>query len=85
MTPHGVTNVWQRPALRGSERIKTHGTEGKAVHLNQKPLDLMTRIVEATTVANEVVWEPFGGLFTGCVAARRLGRRAFLSPVLLRG
>jgi site-specific DNA-methyltransferase (adenine-specific) len=79
--PHGVTNVWQRPALRNRERIKTHGTEGKAVHLNQKPLDLMTRIIEATTVENEVVWEPFGGLFTGCVAAKRLGRRAFSAEI----
>lgn len=75
--PHGMTNVWQRNAVRGAERIKTHGTSGKAVHLNQKPLDLMSRIIEATTREDEVVWEPFGGLFTGCVAARRLKRRAF--------
>ena len=75
--PHGVTNVWQRPAVRGAERIKTHGTSGKAVHLNQKPLDLMSRIVEASTIKEEVIWEPFGGLFTGSVAARRLGRKAF--------
>jgi site-specific DNA-methyltransferase (adenine-specific) len=75
--PHGVTNVWQRNAVRGAERIKTHGRSGKAVHLNQKPLDLMSRIVEAATREDEVVWEPFGGLFTGSVAARRLGRRAF--------
>lgn len=75
--PHGMTNVWQRNAVRGAERIKTHGTSGKAVHLNQKPLDLMTRIIEAATRKGEVVWEPFGGLFTGCIAARRLERRAF--------
>lgn len=75
--PHGVTNVWHRSAVRGPERIKTHGSSGRAVHLNQKPLDLMTRIVEAATMPGEVVWEPFGGLFTGCVAARRLDRKAF--------
>jgi hypothetical protein len=75
--PHGVTNVWQRNAVRGAERIKTHGTSGRAVHLNQKPLDLMSRIIEAATKEGEVVWEPFGGLFTGCVAASRLGRKAF--------
>jgi site-specific DNA-methyltransferase (adenine-specific) len=79
--PHGMTNVWQRNAVRGTERIKTHGTEGRAVHLNQKPLDLMTRIVEATTNEGETIWEPFGGLFTGCVAARRLGRRAFSAEI----
>ena len=75
--PHGVTNVWKRPALRGAERIKTDGTRGRAVHLNQKPLDLMTQIVEATTTPGSVVWEPFGGLFTASVAARRLNRRSF--------
>jgi site-specific DNA-methyltransferase (adenine-specific) len=75
--PHGVTNVWHRPAVRGEERIKTHGRLGKAVHLNQKPLDLMSRIIEASTKEGEVVWEPFGGLFSASVAARRLSRRAW--------
>lgn len=72
--PHGVTNVWERNALRGAERITT--PQGKAVHLNQKPLDLMSMIIEAASNSGDVVWEPFGGLFTGTVAARRLGRRA---------
>lgn len=75
--PHGITNVWQRSPLRDSERIKTNGTSGKAVHLNQKPLDLMTMILKASALPDAAVWEPFGGLFTGCVAARRLGLRAF--------
>ena len=75
--PHGFTNVWQRPALRGSERVRAGGTSGKAVHLNQKPLDLVQMIIEATSEAGDVVWEPFGGLFTGCVAARALGRRGY--------
>ena len=75
--PHGMTNVWNRPALRGKERFKTNGTSGKAVHLNQKPLDLMTRIIEASSEKGDVVWEPFGGLFSAGIAARRLKRRAF--------
>ena len=76
--PHGITNVWRRPALRGAERIKTNGGSGRAVHLNQKPLDLMTRIVEATTTEERsAIWEPFGGLFSASVAARRLGRKSF--------
>ncbi|RYE91743.1 MAG: site-specific DNA-methyltransferase [Myxococcales bacterium] len=73
--PHGVTNVWDRPAVRGDERVKT--ASGKAVHLNQKPLDLMERLVEASTRPGEAIWEPFGGLFSASLAARRLGRRAF--------
>jgi site-specific DNA-methyltransferase (adenine-specific) len=73
--PHGVTNVWDRSAIRGEERVKTE--EGRAVHLNQKPLDLLSRLIEASTDEGDVVWEPFGGLFTACLAARRLERRAF--------
>lgn len=77
--PHGVTNVWERNAMRGDERVKTE--DGRAVHLNQKPLDLMERILEASTDAGDVVWEPFGGLFTAALAARRLGRKAFAAEM----
>jgi site-specific DNA-methyltransferase (adenine-specific) len=77
--PHGVTNVWDRAPLHGSERITT--SAGKAVHLNQKPLDLMTRIIEASSDPGEVVWEPFGGLFSATLAAMKLGRRAFACEV----
>lgn len=73
--PHGLTNVWDRPPVRGTERVKTPA--GRAVHLNQKPLDLMTRLLEASTEPGDVVWEPFGGLFTASLAASRLQRRAF--------
>lgn len=73
--PHGVTNVWERAPLQGDERITLR--DGKAVHLNQKPLSLMTRIIEASSAPGDVVWEPFGGLFSGTVAAMRLGRQAF--------
>lgn len=79
--PHGVTNVWRRDPVHGPERIKTNGTSGKAIHLNQKPLDLMSRIIEATTEPGEVVWEPFGGLFSGSVAARRAGRRSYSAEI----
>ncbi len=75
--PHGFTNVWDRPALRGAERFKTNGSSGKAVHLNQKPLDLSTMIIQASSGKDDVVWEPFGGLFTGCIAARNCGRKGF--------
>ncbi len=75
--PHGYTNVWDRPALRGFERLKCNGGSGKAIHLNQKPLDLTSMIIEASSDEGDVVWEPFGGLFTASVASRRLKRRAF--------
>jgi len=75
--PHGFTNVWSRNALHGRERVKVEGATGKAVHLNQKPLDLISMIIKASSDENDVVWEPFGGLFTGVIASRKLGRRAF--------
>ncbi len=78
--PYGWTNVWSRPALRGAERVAvraaTGGGSGRAVHLNQKPLDLMRLIIAASTDPGDVVWEPFGGLFSAVLAARGLGRRA---------
>jgi site-specific DNA-methyltransferase (adenine-specific) len=73
--PHGITNVWDRTALHGSERVKA--PDGRAIHLNQKPLGLMAQIVEASSDPGDVVWEPFGGLFSATAAAMKLGRRAF--------
>ena len=75
--PHGVTNIWRRNPVHGPERIKTKGATGRAVHLNQKPVDLMSRIIEASSLPGDVIWEPFGGLFTASVSARRLSRRSF--------
>lgn len=75
--PHGWTNVWDRPPLKGSERVKVPDQDSKAAHLNQKPLDLMRNIIEASSDRGDVVWEPFGGLFSACLAAKYLGRRAF--------
>ena len=77
--PHGVTNVWERHAVRGEERVKL--ASGRAVHLNQKPLDLMTRIIASSTDSEDVVWEPFGGLFTAAAAARLLNRRAYAAEI----
>ena len=77
--PHGVTNVWERGAVRGEERVKVAG--GRAVHLNQKPLDLMTRIIESSSEPGDVIWEPFGGLFTASLAARHGKRRAYAAEI----
>lgn len=73
--PHGVTNVWDRNPLHSNERVRA--PSGRAVHLNQKPLDLLKQIIAASSDPNDVVWEPFGGLFSGSLAAYQLGRRAY--------
>ncbi|TAM74591.1 site-specific DNA-methyltransferase [bacterium] len=84
---HAVTNVWSHPPLNGEERYKGNGHRsaprvhrpGKnaTVHLNQKPLAFMRRILTASTRLSDVVWEPFGGLCSASVAAIELGRRPF--------
>ncbi len=79
--PHGFTNIWDRAALRGSERYKLNGDSGRAIHLNQKPLDLMSMIINAASDEGDVIWEPFGGLFSACVAARNGQRRAFAGEI----
>ena len=77
--PHGVTNVWDRKPLKGGERVRTR--QGKIVHLNQKPLDLMTQIIMASSRVGQVVWEPFGGLFSASLAAKKISRRAFSAEI----
>lgn len=88
---HGVTNVWDEPGVRGTERLKGSmirsaprvykPTPLASSHLNQKPLKLMRRIVQSCTRIGDVVWEPFGGTCTGSVAALELSRRAFTAEV----
>lgn len=80
--PMGKTNVWSRPALRDNERVRA-GNKGKdsVVHLNQKPLDLMRLIIEASSDVGDVVWEPFGGLFTGSLASKQLNRISYAAEI----
>ena len=79
--PYGFTNVWSRTPLHGAERCRTNGRKGKAVHLNQKPLDLIRMIIDASSDEGDVIWEPFGGLFTACIAARMENRRSFSGEI----
>jgi DNA modification methylase len=74
----GITNVWQEPALRNSERIKVDRSLG---HPNQKPLKLMRRIIQAASDPGDVVWEPFGGLCSASVAALETGRLPFAAEI----
>ncbi len=70
--PVGVTNVWDEPPVSRSER--QWDDKGGATHPNQKPIELMERIVRTSSEPGDLVWEPFGGLCTGSIAAARLGR-----------
>lgn len=76
--PLGITNVWNLAPLNGSERIKI-GL--KSFHMNQKPLKLIELIIGISSDENDVIWDPFGGLGTSAIAARRLNRRCFLAEI----
>jgi site-specific DNA-methyltransferase (adenine-specific) len=88
---HGLTNVWSRPPLHDSERLKGtmrraaprvyKPTGASSAHLNQKPLEFMERLIYAVTDPEDVVWEPFGGLASASVAAVALGRRAYTAEM----
>ena len=77
--PAGVTNVWEHPQVKGGERITD---EDGTLHINQKPLELMRRIIKASTEQEDVIWEPFGGLCTGAVAGKQLNRRVFAAEIV---
>ena len=91
---HGLTNVWSSPPLNGRERYKGNGVRSAprvykpgphaAVHLNQKPLEFMRRIITASTNQGDVIWEPFGGLCSAVVAAVESGRRGFAAELVGR-
>jgi site-specific DNA-methyltransferase (adenine-specific) len=76
--PTGVTNVWNEPPVNGHERLKNGN---KAVHINQKPLKLMRLLISSTSDKGDVVWEPFGGLCSGAIAASDLGRIAYTAEI----
>lgn len=88
---HGLTNVWSRPPLHDSERLKGtlersaprvyKPTANSAAHLNQKPLEFMERQVLAASRPGDLVWEPFGGLASAAVAAVDCGRRACVAEM----
>ena len=74
----GINNVWREPSLNGSERIKNGS---KSVHLNQKPLKFMDLIITSCSDEQDVIWEPFGGLFSGVISAYKLNRKAYGAEV----
>ncbi len=77
---YGITNVWDTPPLHSKERIKVNGGT-KYFHLNQKPLKLMELIISSSTYENDVVWEPFGGLFSASIAAYLLKRKVYAAEI----
>ena len=65
--------------MRGAERVKLRS---ECVHMNQKPLELLDLCIRSTSDEGDIVWEPFGGLCSAALAAKRVGRQCFSAEVL---
>ena len=63
---------WDINICLGEERVK--GVDGKSLHNTQKPLDLLRRVILATTKPGDIILDPFMGSGTTAAAARELGR-----------
>ncbi len=63
---------WDINICLGEERIKD--ANGKSLHNTQKPLDLLRRVILATTKPGDIILDPFIGSGTTAAAAHELGR-----------
>jgi modification methylase len=63
---------WTLPICNGQERLKDKA--GKKIHPTQKPENLLSRVILATTKPGDVILDPFFGTGTTGAVAKRLGR-----------
>ncbi len=63
---------WLIPLCTGPERLRNE--HGLKLHPTQKPEALLHRILLASTIADDIVLDPFLGTGTTAVVAKRLGR-----------
>lgn len=63
-----MRSVWVVNTPKTSEKL--HGK-----HPTQKPLDLLTRIIQASTNEDDLILDPFAGSSTTGIAAKQLGRK----------
>jgi DNA modification methylase len=63
---------WILPICNGQERLKDKA--GKKIHPTQKPENLLSRVILATTKQGDVILDPFFGTGTTGAVAKRLGR-----------
>ena len=68
---------WDMNICLGEERLK--GADGKSLHNTQKPLDLLRRVILASTKPGDVILDPFMGSGTTAAAARE--RVANVTPM----
>ena len=61
-------DVWRIPTINNMSKERTR-------YPTQKPLALLKRIIKASSKEGDVVFDPFCGCATTCVAAQTLGRK----------
>jgi modification methylase len=64
---------WDLNICLGEERVKD--SDGKSLHNTQKPLDLLHRVILASTKPGDIILDPFMGSGTTAAAAIELGRQ----------
>ena len=64
----GLRDVWDVPALRGNQSESVG-------YPTQKPIDLLYRIIKASSNKDEMVLDPFCGCATACIASEKLDRQ----------
>jgi site-specific DNA-methyltransferase (adenine-specific) len=71
-----IKDAFEFPSGRPADVIQCQRLDGsKLTHPNEKPVDLMRRLVEATTKPGDLILDPFAGSGTTLVAALQSGRR----------
>jgi site-specific DNA-methyltransferase (adenine-specific) len=63
-----LSDVWEIPFLNPKAKERTG-------YPTQKPVELLKRIIEISTDADDIVIDPFCGSGTTCVAAKSMGRK----------
>lgn len=64
------------PGKRPVDVIRSQRVNGAdLVHPNEKPVDLLRQLIEATTVPGQIILEPFAGSGSTLVAAALTGRQ----------
>ncbi len=64
---------WDINICLGEERVKD--SDGKSLHNTQKPMDLLRRVILASTKPGDIILDPFVGSGTTAATAKELGRQ----------
>ncbi len=67
-----MRDVWAIPIVQGKERLKTE--DGRALHPTQKPVELLKRIIIASSNEGNIVLDPFVGSGTTAYVTTLLNR-----------